>query len=93
MKNSLKAIRLALATLGIVVASQASLLAANNDNTIGSSGLSAGQVDLVIIKSKDLKLSWLYHWQKCSMQKCTFEGREHHSSCCGNGNRVKQVHQ
>ncbi|HEX9513997.1 MAG TPA: hypothetical protein VF939_26075 [Puia sp.] len=44
MKNSLKAIRLALATLGIVVASQASLLAANNDNTIGSSGLSAGQV-------------------------------------------------
>lgn len=44
MKNSLKAIRLTIATLGIVVASQASLLAADNDSASASSGLSAGQI-------------------------------------------------
>ena len=44
MKNSLKAIRVALATLGIVVASQFSVLAASNDSESASSSLSAGQI-------------------------------------------------
>jgi len=44
MKNSLKAIRLVLATLLIVVASQANLLAADNGDAGASAGLSAGQI-------------------------------------------------
>ncbi|HWK07544.1 MAG TPA: hypothetical protein VNS58_28125 [Puia sp.] len=44
MKNSLKAIRVALATLGIVIASQVSVLAASNDSESTSSSLSAGQI-------------------------------------------------
>lgn len=44
MKNSLKAIRSILATLLIVIVSQATVLAESNDNITASSGLSAGQI-------------------------------------------------
>ena len=43
MKNYLKAIRFILATLLIVIASQATVLAESNDTT-ASSGLSVGQI-------------------------------------------------
>jgi uncharacterized protein YqgC (DUF456 family) len=44
MKNFVKAIRFMLATLLIVIVSQATVLAQSNDSSTASSGLSVGQI-------------------------------------------------